>query len=188
MGLGPGGRGRRGAGGQAHACSAADIGARKLPLAAQAAGGNAILGIFKMNADLTAASAPDGVRGVIEQINTDLQAYGAANRQDKVETRIASSRSLVRKLEGARLVDLAESLVQLIVRNLYERTADVRLWATDPAFCEALETPTPQSIAAAASRLGVIRHFYSVYSDLILVDAGGRAVATANPAYRDRVM
>jgi methyl-accepting chemotaxis protein len=113
-----------------------------------------------MDAELTTASAPDGVRGVIEQINSDLQAYGAANRQaviqtkllalnavieaarageagksfavvaneverlamqsaratdrfqGKVETRIASSRSLVRKLEGARLVDLAESLVR----------------------------------------------------------------------------
>jgi len=183
-----------------------------------------------------AAAAPDGVRDVIEQINADLQHYGAANRQvvmqtkllalnavieaaragdagksfavvaqevqrlagqaaqaaetfqSSVEHRIGASRALVSELEGARLVDLAESLVQLIVRNLYERTADVRLWATDPVFWRALESPNADTIAAATMRLGVIHRYYSVYSDLVLVDSNGNALATANPSYRDKVM
>ncbi len=181
------------------------------------------------------APAPEGVREVIEQINDDLQHYGAANRQvvmqtkllalnavieaarageagksfavvaqevqrlagqaaltaetfqAQVERRIGASRALVGELEGARLIDLAESLVQLIVRNLYERTADVRWWATDPSLWRALQNPTPDTIALATERLGVIHRYYTVYSDLVLVDAEGRAVTTANPAYRSRV-
>ncbi len=114
-------------------------------------------------------------------------AQTAETFQAKVEDRIGESRTLVGELEGTRLVDLAESLVQLIVRNLYERTADVRLWATDPAFWRALEDPNPEAIIAATTRLGVIHRYYSVYSDLILVDANGKALATANPTYRDKV-
>jgi hypothetical protein len=185
----------------------------------------------------SAADAPvqGGVRDVIEQINNDLQVYGAANRQvvmqtkllalnavieaarageagksfavvanevqrlasqaaqtadafqAKVEHRIGASRELVSALEGARLVDLAESLVQLIVRNLYERTADVRWWATDTALWQALENPTPENLALASNRLGVIHRYYTVYSDLVLVDVSGRPVATANPTYRSKV-
>ena len=180
-------------------------------------------------------AAPGGVRDVIEQINDDLQSYGAANRQvvmqtkllalnavieaarageagksfavvanevqrlatqaaqaaetfqTKVEHRISASRALVGELEGARLVDLAESLVQLIVRNLYERTADVRWWATDASLWQALYDPNPQNVALATERLGVIHRYYTVYSDLVLVDANGRAIATANPTYRSSV-
>jgi YD repeat-containing protein len=94
---------------------------------------------------------------------------------------------LVGDLEGARLIDLAESLVQLIVRNLYERTADVRWWATDASLWQALYDPNPQNVRIANERLGVIHRYYTVYSDLVLVDAKGRAVATANPAYRRNV-
>ncbi|MFO1066705.1 MAG: methyl-accepting chemotaxis protein [Pirellulales bacterium] len=36
--------------------------------------------------------------------------------------------------DQTRLIEMAQTLVQLIVRNLYERTADVRWWATDKAF------------------------------------------------------
>lgn len=93
---------------------------------------------------------------------------------------------MVGKLEGARLIDLAESLVQLIVRNLYERTADVRWWATEPVLWEALEDPSKVNAERAAQRLGVCHRFYTVYSDLVLVDADGRVVANANPAYRSK--
>jgi hypothetical protein len=183
----------------------------------------------------TGNAAPVGVRDVIEQINDDLQRFGAANKQvvtqtkllalnavieaaragesgksfavvanevqrlaaqaaqtaesfqSKVEHRIGTSRQLVGELEGARLIDLAESLVQLIVRNLYERTADVRWWATDASLWQALHDPNPENIRIASERLGVIHRYYTVYSDLVLVDAKGRAVATANPAYRSKV-
>lgn len=182
-----------------------------------------------------AGNAPSGVRAVIEQINTDLERYGAANKdvvtqtkllalnavieaarageagksfavvahevqrlaeqaaetaeafQKQVQTRIGESRDLVGRLEGARLIDLAESLVQLIVRNLYERTADVRWWATDSMLWQALAEPSASNAAFAIERLGLLRRYYTVYSDLVLVAADGRAVATANPAYRKRV-
>jgi hypothetical protein len=182
------------------------------------------------------ATAPDGVRAVIEQISDDLERYGAANRQVATQTkllalnavieaarageagrsfsvvahevqrlaelqaetaatfqrdlllRIEESRSRVGMLEGARLIDLAEALVQLIVRNLYERTADVRWWATDAALWRALAEPTPEHLAHATERLGIIHRYYTVYSDLVLVDAAGRALANANPVYRPKVM
>lgn len=180
-------------------------------------------------------AVPVGVRDVIDQINDDLQHFGAANRQvvmqtkllalnavieaarageagksfavvanevqrlaeqasqvaekfqTRVEHRISESRALVDGLEGARLVDLAESLVQLIVRNLYERTADVRWWATDASLWRALDEPTPARVQEATERLGVIHRYYTVYSDLVLIDARGNAVTTANPAYRPQV-
>jgi hypothetical protein len=181
------------------------------------------------------ALAPDGVRSVIEQINTDLERYGAANRQvvtqtkllalnavieaaragdagrsfavvaqevqrlaeqqaekaaifqRDVQARIGQSRTLVNSLEAKRLIDLAESLVQLIVRNLYERTADVRWWATDSAICEALGDPTPARLQHAADRLAIIHRYYTVYSDLVLVNSTGHAVASANATYRQKV-
>lgn len=95
----------------------------------------------------------------------------------------AMSESLQNEIEGARLVDLAQTLVQLIVRNLYERTADVRWWATDTALWTALSGGETADIAHAASRLATINRFYSVYLDLVLTDVAGRVIATANPRY-----
>ncbi len=60
-----------------------------------------------------------------------------------------------------RLIDLAQTLVQFIVRNLFERTADVRWWATDHALWSALEDPSTDAASHAASRLGVINRFYN---------------------------
>jgi hypothetical protein len=76
---------------------------------------------------------------------------------------------------------MAQTLVQLIVRNLYERTADVRWWATDEAFHKCLENPDPGNSAHAAQRLGIINRFYSVYMNLVLADTRGNVVAVSNP-------
>jgi hypothetical protein len=93
------------------------------------------------------------------------------------------SEQLQSEIEGARLIDLSQTLVQLIVRNLYERTADVRWWATDTALWTAIESQDRAAIAHAAERLATINRFYSVYLDLVLTDANGRVVASANPAH-----
>jgi len=87
----------------------------------------------------------------------------------------------VSNLEGTRLVDIALSMVQLIVRNLYERTADVRWWATDEAFYKCLEDPSEENINHAMKRLGVINRFYTVYMNLVIADTNGKVIAISKP-------
>jgi C4-dicarboxylate-specific signal transduction histidine kinase len=116
------------------------------------------------------------------------QAAEIAQRfEGTVLNRISLGKSMSAELqdvmEGARLIDLSQSLVQLIVRNLYERTADVRWWATDTALWTALTSQEAADIAFAASRLQSINRFYSVYLDLVLTDNQGRVIATANPNF-----
>lgn len=96
--------------------------------------------------------------------------------------------ALVTDLEGARLEDMSQSLVQLIVRNLYERTADVRWWATDDALWRALQQNDGSGNDHATARLGTIHQYYTVYSDLVLADRAGLVVATANSSFRTALL
>jgi hypothetical protein len=82
---------------------------------------------------------------------------------------------------GNRLSDLALVNVDLIDRNLYERTADVRWWATDGNVVDALTKKTSEAYDFTSKRLGVILQAYTVYNDLVLVDTSGNIVANGNP-------
>lgn len=147
-----------------------------------------------INAIIEAARAGDSGKGFAIVANevqrlAESGADIASRFQEILVGRIALSRtmseSLVEEMEGARLSDLAQTLVQLIVRNLYERTADVRWWATDTAFWSALQQRESEAIALAADRLATINRFYSVYSDLVLTNRDGKLVANANQRFTD---
>jgi len=148
--------------------------------------------LLAVNAIIEAARAGEAGKGFAVVANevqrlADSAADIAGRFQDVLMGRISLGRtmsgSLVEEMEGARLTDLAQTLVQLIVRNLYERTADVRWWATDTAFWQALETGETEARDFAADRLMTINRFYTVYSDLVLTDAQGRVAASANPGF-----
>ncbi|CAE6496969.1 methyl-accepting chemotaxis protein [Candidatus Nitrosotenuis uzonensis] len=82
---------------------------------------------------------------------------------------------------GNRLSDLALVNIDLIDRNLYERTADVRWWATDGSVVDALTKKNTESYDCASKRLGVILQAYTVYYDLVLADTDGKIVANGSP-------
>lgn len=85
-------------------------------------------------------------------------------------------------VRGTRLADIALNSVDLIDRNLYERTCDVRWWATDSSIVDALQLQSEAMVAFASKRMGVILNAYTVYHDLILCDAAGNVIANGRPS------
>ncbi|MEQ6901257.1 cache domain-containing protein [Nocardioides sp. YIM 152588] len=95
---------------------------------------------------------------------------------------------LVEKVRGSRLSDLALNAVELIDRNLYERSCDVRWWATDSAIVDACDAArgsaavdAGRTARHASERLAVILSSYTVYLDLWVADAHGRVIAHGRP-------
>lgn len=85
------------------------------------------------------------------------------------------------KVLGDRLVDLSLNAVELIDRNLYERTCDVRWWATDSAVVDCAADAGAAAAACASERLSVILGAYTVYLDLWLCGLDGTILANGRP-------
>jgi len=79
--------------------------------------------------------------------------------------------------KGLRLSDLALTNIDLIDRNLYERSCDVRWWATDSSLVDALTKKTPEAYNFASKRMGIILDAYTVYFDLVLCNPEGMIVS-----------
>jgi len=92
------------------------------------------------------------------------------------------SRQLATDVRGTRLCDLALTNIDLIDRNLYERSCDCRWWATDGAMVAALESGDAAAARHASHRLGVILKAYTVYFDIVLADRNGVIVANGRPS------
>jgi hypothetical protein len=86
---------------------------------------------------------------------------------------------MTERARGERMVDLALNAIELIDRNLYERTCDVRWWATDSAAVDCAADPGAANVSYAAERLAVILRAYTVYLDLWLCDLQGNVLASA---------
>ena len=151
---------------------------------------NQTIHLLSLNARVEAARAAEAGRGfaVVADALTGLSAEtGQTVQQLEASSRRTASelgevaRRLSQEVQDERLCDLARNAIDLVDRNLYERSCDVRWWATDSALVDAAASPTPERCAHAARRLGQILDSYTVYADLLLCDLQGRVLANGRP-------
>ena len=91
------------------------------------------------------------------------------------------TRAMATEASGQRLVDLSLNAIEIMDRNLYERTCDVRWWATDAAVVDAASDAASERAAYASKRLAIILKAYTVYLDIWLCDRNGRVIANGRP-------
>ncbi|MEL6063745.1 MULTISPECIES: methyl-accepting chemotaxis protein [unclassified Methylobacterium] len=120
------------------------------------------------------------VRTVSAEVDRVASALGL-NLSSEIDQLTDAVGRLAEETRAARCVDLALNAVELIDRNLYERTCDVRWWATDAAVVSCGADPSAAAVAYATERLGVILSAYTVYLDLWLCDLDGRVLANGRP-------
>ncbi|OAN63187.1 methyl-accepting chemotaxis protein [Magnetospirillum moscoviense] len=146
--------------------------------------------ILSLNALIEATRAGEAGKGFavvaneVKNVSTSIDSI-TQSLEGELSSTIADlmnlGETLIGQLRGSRLADLALNMIEIIDRNLYERSCDVRWWATDSAMVDCLADATPTATAYASKRLGVILDSYTVYLDLWVVDANGRVVATGRP-------
>ncbi len=110
------------------------------------------------------------------------------NLQASVNELTALGEGMCFDVRGQRLADLSLNMIEIMDRNLYERTCDVRWWATDASLVDALKSADEQNRAYACERLGIILDSYTVYLDIWLADTRGRVIATGRSSVYDKAM
>jgi hypothetical protein len=145
---------------------------------------NARTRLLALNAliEATRAGTAGAGFGVVAQevksISREIDTLTAELNQ-QLEPRLAEldalGQQLVATVRGTRLADLALNLIEIIDRNLYERSCDVRWWASDAAVVAAC-AGDEAARGFASRRLGIILDNYTVYCDLVICDVNGNVL------------
>lgn len=75
----------------------------------------------------------------------------------------------------------AQVCIDIMVRNLFERTADIGFFATDAVIADYLSQPDSHTRSEMEARLREYAGKYSVYVDIFLFDMQGRLQASLKP-------
>jgi chemotaxis signal transduction protein len=77
--------------------------------------------------------------------------------------------------------------IDILDRNLYERANDCRWWALDRTLQQAALQPDAHHCQQAAAVLAHINSLYTVYSQMLLLDANGRVLAASQSTPEEAV-
>ena len=151
---------------------------------------NEDINVLSINAKIEAARAGAGGKGFVVVADNIRR---LVSRTDGIVAQMTTKVSdLVRELSilsgrlglevrGQYFAQAAFNAIDIVDRNLYERSCDVRWWAADPPLAAALADPSPENKKTASHRLSQILDSYTVYFDLVVVNADGSVVANGRP-------
>jgi len=146
--------------------------------------------LLALNATIEAARSGEAGRGFsivaqeVKALASQARTSAAAFRAGVLDRLALGARfadEMLAEIEGARLVDLAQSIIQQIARTLATRGSHLCLLATDPDVMTAAREPTRDSLAAAGNRLRVLRRVSRQYLNAFIVSAEGRMLVSDDP-------
>ncbi|WP_419827145.1 methyl-accepting chemotaxis protein [Sphingomonas sp.] len=147
--------------------------------------------LLALNATIEAARSGEAGRGfsVVAQEVKALAGQArssAASFRAGVLDRLAQGAGiadeLVGEIEGARLAELAQSIIQIITRALHDRAIDLRMLATDPTIVAgATQGLADRDVERRArERLRALLHFSPYFINAFVCDDQGRIAVSAN--------
>ncbi len=136
--------------------------------------------VWQMIEASAAISCPDEVQSILPTLTQTRERF------DNLQKRLISQLGAENLAElGDDLVSKAQCAIDILVRNLYERTADVGFLATDDVlrdFCAAAAANRAGLRDPLEARLDEYRAKYTVYDDIIVVDTVGTVLARLDRA------
>jgi hypothetical protein len=146
--------------------------------------------LLALNATIEAARSGEAGRGfsVVAQEVKALAGQArtsAASFRAGVLDRLAQGAGiadeLVGEIEGARLAELAQSIIQTVTRALYDRAIDLRMLASDPAVIAgaARGLDDGQAERCAAERLRALMRFSPYFINAFVCDDQGHVAVSA---------
>jgi hypothetical protein len=111
----------------------------------------------------------------LSNLKADMSAVRASFGQLTGELLVCLAEEMLR-LADETLGHQAQIAVDVLTRNLFERTADIGFLATDAAIVEACASADPALHAALRERLRAYAARYSVYRDIVLMAPDGQVL------------
>jgi len=147
--------------------------------------------LLALNATIEAARSGEAGRGFsvvaqeVKALAGQSKQSAARFRADVLDRLALGSRfaeEMLAEIEGARLVDLAQTKMQQITRTLSGRAAHLAILSTDHAIRHATDAQTPEALAEGTERLREMTRAAKSYVNAFVVSAGGRLIMSADPA------
>ncbi len=131
--------------------------------------------VWQMIESTAAIACPEEAEQILQPLTETRRRFDELQRR-LIEQMVVENRSEL----GDDLNANAQCAIDILVRNLFERTADVGFLATDDVvreFCATTTSPGGDNRAPLLRRLGEYQAKYTVYDDIVLLAADGRVLA-----------